>query len=415
MNDLADAAKRALATLGAPDGRSTVRRLAVDVERDGRTEIVSFMLDGGELRWTSTDPDPNGAAIRAALAWLANEPEARPTSASVGDMPKVSVAVAPLSPRAALALALEELVTAVARAGLGRADGSPTVEDAFARFLAAAPKSPPIGVSRWVGRLRAALAAKDEVLAVRLLDGANQAVDDLRGTGEDGGSAYDRAMRATLWAGPDARTADTSARLTDRTVIEIAREVVQGAEAQAITRRYLVCVHTGEVFREDGLRAETGLSVGPCPRRISIGLAELASGSLPRVLRVLQYTVSQDVTQHDWLKAQRLAHSRFARLADEYKRALRENSALAEPFAVVAPSRIATYGDVVVLLDHEGMALPLSGVESGASIEVLAQLMGDKPPTWVAGRLTDHNGRLILHPLSVGVPTEGAILHRRVA
>lgn len=227
-------------------------------------------------------------------------------------------------------------------------------------------------------------------------------------------------------------------RLTERELVEIARETVRG-RPQALTRRYLMCLQTGEIFVEDGPRADVPLSVGPCPRRVSVGLAELETGRAPRSVKIFQYTISHAVEMAEWSRVQRFGVSRFERLVHEYRRGLRENPSLSEPFVVVSPARLVREG-APRLVDAEGAELGLelddvpggarlasapsgaasagrgaAGAPDGVTLGVLDALAAGGEVLWVAGRLVERRSRLRLVPLSLGVLDGSEIRFRRVA
>src|SRR5262245_18306530 len=94
------------------------------------------------------------------------------------------------------------------------------------RLLHAAPSPVPLGVSRLVGRLKRALAAHDGDETARLLAGASLLIDDLQA----GTPSAPARQRMRSWLGTLDDDADNIARLTDRTLVEVAREPLAGVE-----------------------------------------------------------------------------------------------------------------------------------------------------------------------------------------
>jgi hypothetical protein len=304
--------------------------------------------------------------------------------------------------RVALADALDDLLVAIVRVGVREARSSATVDAVVERIVAAAPKPLPLGIGRWIGMLRAALATIDTDVVGRMLEGAAQVADDLRAS-----SPHEKARRRIVaWLGATADTPGDVERVSDRTLVEVAREYVHGLDRTAIERRYLMCLDSGEIFREERPRGGAGVSIGPCPRAVSVGLGEVEEGAAPRRIRLLQYAVNNQLTGDDWTRFEGFAHRKFDALARDYREAMRAYPGLAEPFVVVAPAACGRDPELV-LLDTSEDALPLARAEEPSLAAALAMFVRDEDPAWVAGRLVDAEGSLLLVPCAAAI-TDGA-------
>jgi hypothetical protein len=166
-------------------------------------------------------------------------------------------------------------------------------------------------------------------------------------------------------------------------------------------RRYMIDVQSGQIYREDR-RRQASASLGPCPRQLHVGLAEVEAGASPKRIRVLQYEVLPDVPAESWMRLQQVASRSFAELTEDYRRALRESPSLSEPFALIAPYRIERNG-VFKAFDAEGHQLVLDRSERrGAVLAFYDLLAKGAAPSWLAGRLTDKGTTLCLTPFAVG-------------
>ena len=416
MSELRDAAKRALAELGEGGEAAEIGAMTLEVTVAGVRELVSVSLRDGALRWTSTG-ELDGPHVRAALRLLAEgntlrvEPEAGAERASIpgerGRRPSDPDADVRGGARDRLASALSDVVTAVGRAGMVAWD-APALHESLERLRADAPAPMPIGLARWLGRLREALDGRHVGLAARLLHGAAQLADDL--ALERPG--IDARRRLVSWLGGESPVVERVVeRISDRTLIEVGREWLAGVERGSIERRYLADLHNGEVFREERTRATGTISVGACPRTVTVGLAEVEDGAAPRRIRLLQYAVSLDTSQDDLRRVAANGYRRFGALADRYRDLVSAQPAQAEPFAVVVPRR---WGNgAAVCFDEEDNALPLARLEDPAAVDVLCRRVPATGPHWIAGRLVDAQGTLMLVPCVAALPAgEGSELLR---
>ncbi|MFK7990656.1 MAG: hypothetical protein AB8I08_31830 [Sandaracinaceae bacterium] len=395
---LRQAAQQALQGMPSEGDEGDIRRLTVDVEMGGTSELVTLRLQDGKLSWTSTGA-PEGPHVRAALRWLATD-EPAPASAmrSAGEQ-RISL-VPPEGPevhttptRGQLADALSELVTVLVRAGVSEGS-SPSVSESLERLAREAPTPMPLGLSRWLGRLRGSIERKDVGDVAALLDAAGRLAEDLL---RDKPAPAAR-RRIAGWLGGDMASVE---RVSDRRLLEIARERLPGVDRSSIQRRYLLDVQNGEIFCEEST-GRTRASVGPCPRVCEVGLAEVEQGSSPRRIRPMQYTVTLGLSPNQLTRVEETGYRRFAPLADRHRQALTELPGQAEPFVVIVPARFRS-GELPVAFCAEGSPLPFSRVDDPSAVEVLAKISESQSPRWIAGRLVDVEGALMMVPCSVGV------------
>jgi hypothetical protein len=272
--------------------------------------------------------------VHAALAWLAGGgTPAAATGAGLGVRARTAETPDADGGRErwdAIAEAVDDVVTAVVRLGVERALGSPSVDEAEERLAEVVGDPAPLGVARWVGRLRHALATFDVELTARQLDEGARLVVHLR----EGAPSREGRARLLGWLGTHAPGAAPRETLSVRTLFEIGREWVAGFHRGEIQRRYLVDLASGEVFREERLRGAPA-SLGPCPRAVSLAFGEVEPGASPRRIRVLQYAVALEVRRDAWEKIEEHGRRDFVALADDYRHAVQSCPGLSEPFAVV--------------------------------------------------------------------------------
>lgn len=407
---LREAARARLAEL-AEAKPGVVTRVTLDVSVEGASELVTLALRDGALTWSTSGSE---AHVASALEWLvAGGAPGRPSLVTpeppaprVSWTPPEPEAEAEGRPRARLADALDDVVTTIVRVGISHPD-SPSIAESFERLRKEVAQPAPNGIARWQGRLRAALDAGDASLSARLLDGASRFAEELRR--ERPGPEARR--RAAAWLGPS-RELGPGERVSDRTLVEIAREHLATSERGGLERRYLVDLRNGEVFREERTRTEPTASVGPCPRVIQVGLAEIERGGTPRRVHLMQYAVTLDPGRDELRRVEANGYRRFAALADRYRDWVALDPGQAEPFAVAVPKTWKRKAGAPVGYDDEGVPLAFARADDPAAVEVLLGLTAP-PPRWVAGRLVDAKGLVLMVPCVVAVPDgEGTRLHR---
>ncbi|MDH5674936.1 MAG: hypothetical protein OEZ06_22595 [Myxococcales bacterium] len=412
MRALREAARaahgRLLEAVGPVGGH--IERVSIDVELGAVREIVSLRMRGGQLVWSCTCGDLECEHALAALAFLTDaEPDAMTLGAvtavdtpasrrslAPGEGRTVEVSdQAPAADRAGLRAALELVVTAVWRSGV-EAGLSASVVEAIEELAAAAPRPLPLGISRWLGRLREALDGRDVDAVARVLDGALRVIGDLGATAPDA----EARRRLRSWMGALGDDPEGLERRSDVTLIELARERLAGIERGALERRYLVDLADGEVYREDLSPSAATASLGPCPRLLQVGLSTVEQGAAPRRIRLLQYAITPEIDAARWNELSQWASRSFEPLVERYRHAIGSFPGLAEPFALVAPERVSLQGELT-LLDEAARPLPLWLSREHGSVELLRRLLGQSEIVWVAGRLLDRRGQLCMKPLSV--------------
>jgi hypothetical protein len=379
-----------------------IERISIDVRIEDRVEAVTLVLRDGELAWTCTDGTsgresrgaPSSPWVRAALRWViggeGREPSGRIEPARsrsqtlpggiAAPSPTVTAAAAQEGPLA-LAAALDDSVTEIARAGI-KGKQAPGVLEALER-AASAVTPVPTAVARWVGRVERAMSSGDARLLARLLEGAARGADDLR---RGGGSAG-----AAAWMGA---TPTDIEQIVDRPMIEIARETLDGVQRGAIERRYLVDLVGGEILREERARTDAVPSLGPCPRYVMVGLGEVENGPAPRRLRIRQYTVALDVPPAELERVIVNAPRRAAMLVDTYREAITAWPALAEPVQVITCAGV----EDGAAIDAAGQPIPIARDEDEGAAALLDQAVSARDVDWIVGRLIDVDGAVRLVP-----------------
>jgi hypothetical protein len=230
-----------------------------------------------------------------------------------------------------------------------------------------------------------------------MLDGASRLVAAIRDP------APDSAQLLSVWLGTERPATAKVQLLSDRVLVELGREWLAGSERAAIERRYLVDERTGKVYCEDR-SSQFPASLGPSPRRIAVGLAEVEPGPDPQRIRVLQYEVRPGVPRHSWERLKQAANRNFGAVAEGFQRSVGSYPALAEPFAFVSPFRVERNGSLVAL-DLNGRALSIASSDRRGVADAFHAMLGpDEELSWVAGRLDDSEGVLSLSPFAFGTP-----------
>jgi hypothetical protein len=393
---LRDAVVQQLRAMGGASAEGAVRRFSVEVEVGGRVETVIVGLRDDALQCVSSDGSADGPHVAAALRFIVG---LETHVESLSPAPSLSPAVVE-EPSATheLADAFDDVITAVARVGVRGAQYAPSVDAALQRLVDAGAQPTPSGLGRFVARMQTALRSEDPARAARLLDGASRLVEALRDSSPDPSAR----RRIDAWLGARIESASNDVGLLyDRTMVEVGREWLSGGERASIERRYLVDVQSGAVYREDRPRNAVA-SLGPCPRELRVGLAEVESGPTPDRVRILQYEVEPYVHPETWERLKQVASRSFSEVTDAYRRALVADSALSEPFALVKPYRIERNG-VFKAFDSDGHQLVLDRSERRGAVLAFYDLLADGlEPSWLAGRLTDTGATVCMTPFAVG-------------
>lgn len=393
---LRDIAVRHLRSLGVTNAEGAVRRLTMDIEVEGRVEMVTLGLRDDELQCVSSDGRSDGAHVMAALKFIAGR-ERRDDSSPPNTVTSIVGQSREQVPPNELADALDDLLTAVTRVGVDKAQYAPSVDAALERVIRVAPQPTPSGLGRFIGRLQQEIRSGEHRRVARILDGAARLAEALR-VNEP---TPDSEQRLEAWLGTRAGSTAKTELLYDRTMIEIGREWLSGTERASIERRYLIDIRSGSIYREDRPRNATA-SLGPCPRQLRVGLAEVEAGPAPQRIRVLQYEVQPDVPQGSWDRIEQVASRNFAKVTDGYRQAVRAHPSLSEPFALIAPYRIECNG-IFKAFDADGRQLLLNRSERRGAVLAFYDLLAEgAQPSWVAGRLTDTGATVCLSPFALG-------------
>jgi hypothetical protein len=399
-------------------GLGHVERVSVDVDLDGQQEIVSLRLHRDGVHWSCTCGELECKHAQTALAFVA---DAEGDGSSVPDRITSVYEPAPVVGRdrtadqsdqaeeadaAGLRNVLVDLVATVVRSGV-KQGVSPSIDEAVERLLQSAPSPVPLGISRWVGRLREALGARDPEATARVLDGAVRVGEDLASSEPDA----EARRRILSWMGALSHEVEGVKRVSDLTLVELAREWLPGVDAAGVERRYLLDLDSGEVYREERAAEALSASLGPCPRLINAGLATVEQGATPQRIRLLQYATTPGIESDVWDRVAGWSLRSFEPLVERYREAVRVFPGLAEPFVLVTPDAIE--GDDVPLLVDDGER-PLPGEGDRATLSALRRSAADGEVAWVAGRLVDPGGRLSIAPLAIGTLREGRLCYAQL-
>lgn len=487
MEALKRAAERLLQALGEQTNDSlpeaSVERMSVDVRIGDHTEVVVLRLRSGQLQTSCTCGVQRCPHAQHALRWLVEPqklmlPAIEPTRRSSPRLERVLVehergssieprsytesrtALAetrerssttavgagggavhafdplasrvslpldarPIDPRPApsrantlsLAEALEDAVTALVRSGL-LAEHTASVTEMLSRVAREAGVPLPLGAARWIGRVRDAIDQRDVSLIAHALAAASAVAADLR-EAHPGRAAQERLV---TWLGTTRGFG--MARVSDRLLLEVAREWLNGGERQQIERRYLVDLNSGESYREERPRRAHLASVGGCPRLIGVGFAELEQGAPPCRMHLLQYTTTPSIDRASWDLLSAWAQRDSEVLAASYRESLQRHGALSEPFALVMPDSLELT-PIPALILAQGPPLPVGVDDDSGLLNRFVELCqgtataSDRPArplrvVWVAGRLFDRNGLLLLKPLALGILTSTGLRHERL-
>ena len=377
-----------------------VERMTCEVRGAHGSELVSLRLADGRLAAVCSCGEPRCAHVCAVLQLMAAEPAGHVSTEPTGkharsDRPPSPARSAELPVTAAqLGDALADVVTAVVRAGVCT-DRVASVLENLSRVERALPEPLPLGLLRWLGRMREAIDAQDTALAAQALSAAAAVTTDLRSSELQ----PDARIRLSSWFGaPD----QALVRLSDRSLVEIAREWLHGNTRNEIERRYLIDLDSGECFREECVRGDRSASVGPCPRLIGVSLAEVEPSGTPRRLRLLQYTTTPNLERTHWDNLAAWGQRDSEALLTAYRSAIAELGALAEPFALTTP-RSLTVAARPSLEFERGAPLPLFAEEDSGVLKHCERSARAAKVEWVAGRLLEYNGQLMLRPLALGL------------
>jgi hypothetical protein len=387
---------RHLRSLGATTAEGAVQRLTMDIEVEDHIEMVTLSLRDDELKCVSSDGRNDGPHVMAALRFIAGT-EQREDSSPPRPIASIAGQSLEQGPPNELAEALDDLLTAVTRVGVDKAQYAPSVEAALERVIGVAPQPTPPGLGRFIGRLQQEIRSGELHRVARILAGASQVADALRADRP----TPDSEQRLDAWLGIRPGSTPNVERLYDRTMIELGREWLSGTERASVERRYLIDIRSGSIYREDRPRNATA-SLGPCPRQLQVGLAEVEAGPAPQRIRILQYEVEPDVPAESWARVQQIASRSFAHVTEEYRRSVQAHPSLAEPFALIAPYRIERNG-IFKAFDADGHQLVLNRSERRGAVLAFYDLLTEGvEPSWVAGRLTDTGTTVCLTPFALG-------------
>jgi hypothetical protein len=352
-------------------------------------EQVTLLPRPHRLRAQCTCGVDNCEHVETVLRFLGETTSLAPSERIRSSLRPPAPLVADLTP---IALALDDVCLAVARAGVASPD-SPSIRQAIEQLVARVGSPPPLALSRWVARLQKALAGNDVGLVARILEGARQLSDDLRNQER----TPIALARRRAWLGHSEGFGGDA--LTEATLLEVGRERVSGSSRAAIERRYLLELASGEVFKEERRKGDHDVSVGPCPRVVHVAFAELESATVPRRVRLLQYTISARPEEQHWLRVAEHATHSVRELGLRYAEGARAAPGLSEPFILFAPVKMGRES-TAILEDSEGERLELSDTVDAPGADALRAQVNGGQLMWIAGRLVGIATGLVLRPVS---------------
>jgi hypothetical protein len=129
------------------------------------------------------------------------------------------------------------------------------------------------------------------------------------------------------------------------------------------------------------------------------------------LIRFLQYAVTPRIGADAWARIGELVVPSVDELRPRFRAAIKASPALAEPFVVVAARGLDVASRVVD--DGAGGKLPLRGGPAGIDARVVAALETGTL-RWVAGRVDDAEGVLVMEPFAVAIEVEGKTVFERL-
>lgn len=346
----------------APQPHVEVPRLVLDVVlADGARGLVTVSLREGALVAVDEQGERSSALALAAQSFLESLARGESEHGTVrSDHPGPRVSLAPPGGGRSIDAA-RELALALVRSGLAGAR-----RGAMDEPLRRARASSDLRIARWAARFEAGLLAED------------------------------LALLAQLSRGVLAATTPAVVSRVDLRLVEVAREHVDGASARAIARRHLVDLASGTAFVEEHEAGGAPGSIGPMPRTLEVGLAEVLDDPGQPVVRVLQYTTSPALSSEAYARLLELASRDVSSALDRVDSLVRASPAFAEPLVIFAPAR----WDDGRPLDADGRALPLGSHEDAAACLRLSEVAAEREPTLLVARASAQHGVHALVPLS---------------
>ncbi|MGB0679357.1 MAG: hypothetical protein ACPGUV_06825 [Polyangiales bacterium] len=402
--------QQALARMAGPDDASALAELCAAIEgvtvhlrHDGQSDVLWLDLSEAWLRGCSSRPELADLLMRllqqrgettARFAAPTTPPLSLPVAAA-GALSQTGQALGlPASRRSAvetLSVALSDLVTTVLRVGLDDALAAAAVQDAFeaastALMTAQAPLGP-----RLLARLHRALGQGQMQTALVLLAEISALCAHVSAPVQ-APRAPEQRLQLQSWLG-DACVSEPE-RLQDAVLLEVARERVASFGHACLHRRYWLRVRDAALFVEAG-QAAGALSVGPIPRLLHVGLAQLLPAyALPR-LQLLQYVVEAGPSAAHWQASDTAVVRDCSVILQAWDRA-----PAAEPVFLFAPHQVHWGEAGGVCEDSAGQRLRLVGALPG-QCQALRRVWSEAPVRWLCVRVQLSDAGVELVPLSL--------------
>ncbi len=423
--DIRNAARLALqgldddAEVGTSDPTPRIDAITVHMQHQGQPQVVVLRPSMQQLHMVSTEEGArNSPCLVTALRLLARESGVEPAGNDADSHPSMKrrylaetqTALVPIAPdflekseSENLISLLDDILLAIVRVGTEHAADAPSVEEAMQRLIQG------VGnlswtLQRWIGRLRSAMRQNDGALVTALLWAASQWIGDLKSPKP---SDQRWCERMTCWL--DHQVGEGPRQIEDRCLLEIGRERLTGVGRVHLERRYLIDIEQGELFREEVYAEPRTRSLGPCPRQVMVGLAEVDAGPPPRRIRILQYAVDTLIDTALLNTVEGFALTDFNHVLARYEQSQQIFGPVFEPFVVLRPSSWRCVPELVLIDDSDSASIKVLDVDGVDAMFIRRQLETSQLH-WVAGKLARHEGKLALQPLSV---TSAHVDHKR--
>ncbi len=357
------------------DARADVARVVVDVALpSGERGLVTVSQREGAIVAVDDMGRRDSALVEAAVGWLGGLVVGEPGSETVAirsDHPAARTSLAPTPPSGRGQDAARDLALALVRSGLAGAR-----RGAIDETLRRARSTNDSRTARWTARVERAIATEDLALIAQL-------------------------TRGVLDTAPPAQSSRVELHL-----VEIAREHLDAARPRALERRHLVDLTTGALYAEDLDAGVVGGSIGPCPRALEVGLAEVSDDGGQSSLCILQYTTTSTLSSATRARLLELTTRDLATAFSHVDTLLRASPAFAEPVVML---EIARWEAGLHAFDASGAEVPWSRDEDPAACARLAEIVAERAPRFVVLRAVPRRGAHAFVAISCAIEDAGEL------
>ena len=259
-----------------------------------------------------------------------------------------------------------------------------------------------MGIARWIGLLKNALTAVDVDRVAWLLDGVGRLAESL---GADSGDPISRRRRIAWLGSTGSGERRRNQRSIPRRGGERDRVRPRAPEHRAALPSCALRVGRSSgrsvsardpASRSDRVRACYRLASRTSTRECRPGAFDYFSTPCPVSQAAISGSRFGDVASRS-----------FRAIADSYREARLRFGGIAEPFCLVAPAELDDDGDSVAMVDRDKLPLPLAQSADPSMVEALRAFLHERRPLWIAGRLVDAAGTLMMVPASVAAGFDG--------